>query len=180
MAWVSCHADAHAGQPGESCERCHSVAGAKFSALGVVTRASDVHPHRGAPETDTAARLGCADMPCGAMVVTMATSGGIVQLTAPELKAMLDRAEPLELIDVRTSAERAVASIPGSRLLDQAFHDELMSRDRDLPLVFQCHHGIRSQAAAEYFLRAGFRTLFNLAGGIDAWSIAVDPSVPRY
>jgi len=47
--------------------------------------------------------------------------------------------------------------------------------------VFHCHHGIRSQSAAEYFLREkGFRNLYNLRGGIDAWSQLVDPSVPRY
>ena len=47
-------------------------------------------------------------------------------------------------------------------------------------MVFQCHHGVRSQAAAEYFQREGFRNLCNLEGGIDAWSTLVDPSVPRY
>jgi len=46
--------------------------------------------------------------------------------------------------------------------------------------VFQCHHGIRSQDAAEYFAQAGFTNLYNLRGGIDAWSMLVDPSVPRY
>jgi len=43
-----------------------------------------------------------------------------------------------------------------------------------------CHHGIRSRQAAEYFLRQGFTNLYNLSGGIDAWSTLVDPSVPRY
>jgi monothiol glutaredoxin len=55
-----------------------------------------------------------------------------------------------------------------------------MAMDRSTALVFQCHHGMRSQAAAEYFQRAGFRRLYNLEGGIDAWSTRVDPSVPRY
>jgi len=52
--------------------------------------------------------------------------------------------------------------------------------DRDTPIVFQCHHGIRSQAAADYFAGLGFERLFNLSGGIDAWSQLVDPLVPRY
>jgi rhodanese-related sulfurtransferase len=52
--------------------------------------------------------------------------------------------------------------------------------DRNTTVVFQCHHGIRSQSAAEYCLREGFRNLYNLQGGIDAWSQLVDPSVPRY
>lgn len=93
---------------------------------------------------------------------------------------MLDRGEPLRLIDVRTPQERAIASIEGATLLDQACHDELLALDRDTPIAFHCHHGIRSQSAAEYFSRAGFRRLYNLSGGIDAWSRLVDPSVPRY
>lgn len=104
----------------------------------------------------------------------------IQQMTAGELKALLDSGQPFMLLDVRTPAERAIAAIDGSRLLDQALHDELMQGDRRAPLVFQCHHGIRSQAAAEYFRRAGFTRLYNLAGGIDTWSIEIDPSVPRY
>lgn len=105
---------------------------------------------------------------------------GIQQISAPELKAMLASGEPLELIDVRTEHERAIATIEGSKLLDGDVHEHLLSLDRNTPIVFQCHHGIRSQAAAEYFARTGFRNLFNLVGGIDAWSVQVDPSVPRY
>jgi len=104
----------------------------------------------------------------------------IRQLSAPDLKALLESGTAVELVDVRTPQERAIAAIAGSRLLDQAYHDVLLTRDRDTPLVFQCHHGIRSQHAAEYFRQQGFRNLSNLRGGIDAWSLLVDPSVPRY
>ncbi len=102
------------------------------------------------------------------------------QISAAELKALLESGAPFELVDVRTEHERAMARIDGSRLLDQAYHDALLALDRETPLVFQCHHGIRSQAAAEYFREQGFRNLTNLAGGIEAWSREVDPSVPRY
>ena len=104
----------------------------------------------------------------------------IRQLSAPALKAMIDSGQQFELVDVRTEDERFVAKIEGSRLLDQAFHDELLAMDRDTTIVFQCHHGIRSQFAADYFLGHGFRNLYNLQGGIDAWSLLVDASVPRY
>ena len=107
-------------------------------------------------------------------------AAGIRQLSAPDLKAMIDSGTTCELVDVRTEWEREIARIDGSRLLDQAYHDELLRMDRETPLVFQCHHGIRSQQAAEYFQRAGFRHLHNLSGGIEAWSRTVDPSVPRY
>lgn len=119
-------------------------------------------------------------MPDDTMTNPDAGMPGVKQIAAPELKAMMDRGAPFELVDVRTPEERHVASLSGSRLLDQAYHDYLVGLDRDTPLVFQCHHGIRSQQAAEYFRRAGFRNLYNLQGGIDAWSTLVDPSVPRY
>ena len=104
----------------------------------------------------------------------------IRQLSAPELKALIESGAAIELVDVRTEEERAIAAIDGSRLLDKAYHDVLLLRDRDTPIVFQCHHGIRSQHAAEYFRSQGFSNLYNLRGGIDAWSLLVDPSVPRY
>ena len=93
---------------------------------------------------------------------------------------MLDAGEAFELIDVRTDTERALARIEGSRLLDQSYGDYILGLERDTSLVFHCHHGIRSQAAAEYCLRQGFTKVHNLVGGIDAWSLTVDPSVPRY
>ena len=104
----------------------------------------------------------------------------IQQLTAPELKAMIDGGATFEFVDVRNEWERDLARITGSRLLDQAYHDYLLTLDRRTTLVFQCHHGIRSQSAAEYCQSLGFENLFNLRGGIDAWSQLVDPSVARY
>lgn len=104
----------------------------------------------------------------------------IRQLSAPELKAMIDEGRSFEFVDVRTPEERAVARIEGSRLLDKEYYDYLLGLDRTTPIVFQCHHGMRSQGAAEHCLGEGFRNLYNLQGGIDAWSQLVDPSVPRY
>ncbi|HXG55803.1 MAG TPA: rhodanese-like domain-containing protein [Vicinamibacterales bacterium] len=104
----------------------------------------------------------------------------IRQLSAPDVKAMIDSGVPFELVDVRTIEERAIATIEGARLLDRRCHDDLLAMDRATPIVFQCHHGIRSQSAAEYFLQQGFSNLYNLRGGIDAWSVLVDPAVPRY
>lgn len=105
----------------------------------------------------------------------------VTQISAPELKVMLDRGEALELIDVRTPEERAIAAIERARLFGEATHQHILSLDRGAAVVFQCHHGMRSQSAAEYYEREhGFRNLFNLDGGIDAWSRLVDPDVPRY
>jgi monothiol glutaredoxin len=100
-------------------------------------------------------------------------------LPPAELKRMLDAGEPLRLIDVRTEREHAIARIEGGQLLEECA-DQLETLDRDTPLVFFCHHGSRSQNAAEQYLREGYKRVYNLAGGIDAWSRDVDPSVPKY
>jgi monothiol glutaredoxin len=104
----------------------------------------------------------------------------VQQLSPRELKAMLDRGERLELFDVRTLAEQDAAVLPGARLFDRETQAYLDGLDRGTLLVFQCHHGGRSQAAAERAVAAGFRRVYNLRGGIDAWSREVDPTVPRY
>jgi monothiol glutaredoxin len=102
------------------------------------------------------------------------------QLAAKDVKALLDSGAPLRLVDVRTPEERSRARIEGAQLLDDALRAELEALPRDTQIVFHCHHGGRSQHAAEHFLALGFRNVANLVGGIDAWSREVDPSVPRY
>jgi monothiol glutaredoxin len=102
------------------------------------------------------------------------------EIPATELKAMQDRGEAFELIDVRSPQERAFAAIPGSRLLDQAAYDELVRLDPSRTLVFSCHHGQRSREAAYHFLQLGFEDVRNVRDGIDGWSLNVDPAVRRY
>ncbi|MDX2091795.1 MAG: Grx4 family monothiol glutaredoxin [Kofleriaceae bacterium] len=102
------------------------------------------------------------------------------QIDAKALKALLDSGKVKAFYDVRTEKERAVASIAGAKLLDDKTMAEAEALPKDTPIAFHCHHGTRSRAAAEHFLKQGFTTVYNLAGGIDAWSREVDPSVPRY
>ncbi len=104
----------------------------------------------------------------------------VQQLTAQELAAWRNEGRAFELLDVRTADERERARIEGARLLDAATAREIEQRPRDTVLVFHCHHGGRSQAAAEHFAALGFEQVYNVVGGIDAWSVEVDPSVPRY
>lgn len=100
-------------------------------------------------------------------------------LSVEGLKEMMDKGEAFELVDVRTEGERALAKIERAKHFDT--HDaEISALDHDTILVFQCHHGMRSRNAAELFLRKGFRKVYNLEGGIDAWSLKVDPTVARY
>ena len=104
----------------------------------------------------------------------------IRQITPQQLKTMMDGGQPLELLDVRTQAERAIARIQRARLLDESVVAHLQTLPRDTLLVFHCHHGMRSQSAARQFEEQGFTNVCNLSGGIDAWSTAVDLSVPQY
>lgn len=101
-------------------------------------------------------------------------------MTPTELKSRLDKAEKLLLIDVRTPHEIQTASIPTARPLDEQLFTELEKTEKSAPLVFMCHSGARSARAAQQFLADGYTNVYNLVGGIDAWSREVDPSVPRY
>jgi monothiol glutaredoxin len=92
---------------------------------------------------------------------------------------MLDGAQII-LFDVRPEDERVIAEIAGASSLDAAGQEYLSGLDRATPIAFHCHHGSRSQAAAQQLLRAGFQNVYNPEGGIDAWSHSVDSSVPRY
>jgi monothiol glutaredoxin len=104
-----------------------------------------------------------------------------VKQTAPrDVKRLLDEGAKFVFLDVRTPEERATASIPGTRLLDQSTAAEIEGLPKDTMLVFHCHHGGRSQSAAEHFRSRGFTNVHNMAGGIDAWSRDVDQKVPRY
>jgi monothiol glutaredoxin len=101
-------------------------------------------------------------------------------LSVQGLKRKLDEKEELRLIDVRRLDEWNKARIDGAELLDEDLKEELRSLPRDTPLVFQCHHGMRSMRAATEFCADGFSEVYNLTGGIDAWSQEIDPAVPRY
>ncbi len=101
-------------------------------------------------------------------------------LSAKELKAWLDQGKKFDLVDVRTDREREIAKIQGARALDRETEDFLESLDKNAPVVFHCHHGVRSRSAAEHFLSKGLKNVYNLSGGIDAWSQEVDPTVARY
>jgi monothiol glutaredoxin len=104
----------------------------------------------------------------------------IRQITVEELKALLDAGGSPELWDVRTDGERSIARIEGARHLDQEGADYIEQLPRDTPLVFHCHHGIRSQSAGQHFVAKGFTNVCNVVGGIEAWSLQIDSSVPRY
>ncbi len=99
-----------------------------------------------------------------------------------DVRALRDRlaAGDITVIDVRPDADRAAAPFAAAEVLDADSHTRLIGLDKGTPLAFLCHHGNSSRQAAEYFREHGFRDLYNVSGGIDAWSREIDPSVPRY
>jgi monothiol glutaredoxin len=104
----------------------------------------------------------------------------VKEIAPRELKALLDGGRVTHFYDVRPDKERSVAKIAGVRQLDDGAMAALEALPKDTPLAFHCHHGGRSRGAAEHFLKLGFKNVYNLAGGIEAWSRDIDPSVPRY
>ena len=83
------------------------------------------------------------------------------------------------LVDVRPPQERAFAQLKAPFQTLDAGASALETLPKDTPLAFLCHHGSRSAQAAEHFRQAGFREVYNISGGIDAWA-QVDPAIPRY
>ena len=82
---------------------------------------------------------------------------------------------------MREPVEHATASISGAVLIPmREIPGRMTELDRDKEIVVFCHHGSRSAMVVEFLRRQGFARAINLSGGIDAWSLEVDPTVPRY
>jgi rhodanese-related sulfurtransferase len=85
------------------------------------------------------------------------------------------------LLDVREPMEVALANISGATCIPmREVPGRLDEIARDQPIVVMCHSGIRSRQVAAFLSASGFPEVFNLAGGIDAWSQELDPGIPRY
>jgi rhodanese-related sulfurtransferase len=109
------------------------------------------------------------------------------QLSARELLALghARGAAPPLLVDVREPWELELAAIriEGLRALHipmNSIPERLSELDASQPVVCICHHGARSAQVVAFLERQGFESVYNLAGGIDAWSLQVDAGVPRY
>ncbi|WP_305908160.1 rhodanese-like domain-containing protein [Methylomarinum sp. Ch1-1] len=105
----------------------------------------------------------------------------ITQLSATELREKIRNSDNLLLLDVREPHEFDYAHIEGSELIPLALLPlRVAELDADRETVLVCHHGVRSMQASNYLQGRGFAKLYNLTGGIDAWSVQCDDSVPRY
>jgi len=109
------------------------------------------------------------------------TGQPIDQISAKQLKEMLDAGRKITLVDVREPQEWDIAHLPGAKLIPLGNVPERMNElDTADDIAVYCHHGMRSARAIGFLQKMGFQKLKNLAGGIDAWAINVDPDMPRY
>ena len=105
----------------------------------------------------------------------------IREIAPAECAALLKSAAAPQLIDVREAWEFATAKVEGAQLMPLGgIRDWALNLDKAAPLVVICHHGARSAMACQYLQSLGFSHVQNLAGGINAWSLTVDPKIPRY
>ncbi|MBW2269137.1 MAG: molybdopterin-synthase adenylyltransferase MoeB [Deltaproteobacteria bacterium] len=105
------------------------------------------------------------------------------EVSAAEVAAARGQGDSFLLLDVREPDECEIARIEGATRIplgDLEARVEELASWRGRRVVAHCHHGGRSAAACQILTANGFREVANLVGGIEAWSLTVDPSVPRY
>ena len=107
-----------------------------------------------------------------------------LEISPAEVKRRLDAGEKLHLIDVREPNEFAIARIEGSELIPMrqvpGELQQLEGRADEAPLIVFCHHGVRSLNVVNWLRGQGLEACQSMAGGIDAWSLSINSSVPRY
>jgi rhodanese-related sulfurtransferase len=105
------------------------------------------------------------------------------EITVQELAERIAQGKPLKIVDVREDWEREICQIPGSihipmnSVPQKAYEFKV---PEGVELVVYCHAGVRSMMVAGFLEQNGLQGVGSLAGGIDAWSVEVDPAVPRY
>jgi len=105
-----------------------------------------------------------------------------LEVSCSELKSRLDAGEAILLVDCREPFEHEVVRLPGARLVPMATipgHVSELARVEE-PVVVYCHHGMRSAQTAVWLRENGVPTAQSLAGGVEAWAVQIDPSLPRY
>ncbi len=102
-------------------------------------------------------------------------------ITVQELKDRMDKGDKVFLLDVREPHEFSMAKIEGATLIPLGTLPQSLNQlDPTDEIVALCHKGMRSADAVGFLLQQGFSDVKNLIGGIDAWSVQIDQSVPRY
>lgn len=103
------------------------------------------------------------------------------EIDVTALKAKLDNREPVQLIDVRETWELEICQLEGVKNLPMSeITGRLADVEKNIETVVICHHGGRSQQVAMWLEQQGAGEMTNLLGGMDAWAVAIDPSLERY
>jgi molybdopterin/thiamine biosynthesis adenylyltransferase/rhodanese-related sulfurtransferase len=155
-----------------------------FDALGMKFRELKLRKNPECPicgEHPTIKELSDYDEFCGIRGEEQESTTRVPEISAVELKKLMDQKKPFVLIDVREPHEYQICRLPGSKLIPlgevpRRMH-ELNSAD---DIVVHCKMGARSAQAVDFLMKSGFRKIRNLRGGILAWAREVDPSVPTY
>jgi monothiol glutaredoxin len=113
------------------------------------------------------------------LVIENPNAPPVVKSMTPAEAIARRAAGTLRIVDVRPSEERALAAIGGEVLNFDDGLEPIDALPKDTALAFLCHHGNRSAQAAEHFRQQGFREVYNIAGGIDAWA-DVEAGVAKY
>lgn len=134
-----------------------------------LTELQDYDAFCGAPSTPTKQSMEIDD------------GAGPGEITPLRLDQRLREGAAMTVVDVREPYEWAIARIPQARLIPlNSLPQAVNTLSRDAEIVVYCHHGMRSEAAAGWLGDQGFANVLNLVGGIDRWSLEVDPSARRY
>jgi len=105
----------------------------------------------------------------------------VIQISAKNLQEKLANNTKVTLLDVRESNEFQFAHIKGSLHIPLSLIPlKINEIDTTKDCVVICHHGMRSQQAANFMVNSGLNNIYNLSGGIDAWSVDCDSTVSRY
>ncbi|HEV2491740.1 MAG TPA: molybdopterin-synthase adenylyltransferase MoeB [Terriglobia bacterium] len=155
-----------------------------FDALGMKFRELKLHKNPECPvcgPNATITHLIDYEQFCGIRGEEHVPDTQVPEISAVELKQMMDEQKPFVLVDVREPHEFQICRIPGSKLIPlgevpRRMH-ELNSADE---IVVHCRSGVRSAKAVEFLMQAGFRKIHNLRGGVLAWADDVDPEMPKY
>jgi len=114
-------------------------------------------------------------------ILTSDAADRALQIEPRDLSQRLAAGETIHLLDIRTREEFDAVKLPDAHLFTQEFMQEILANwSRTDLLAIYDHQGARSMDAAAYFQGHGFENIKSLRGGIDAWSIDVDPKLPRY
>jgi len=117
----------------------------------------------------------------GETLAAQAADGKIEEISVKDLKRRLDKKENFILVDVREPSEFEICRIPGSKLIPLGeLPGRLHELDKQREILVHCKSGGRSKKAVKLLHEAGFQSLKNVTGGIEAWADQVDPTVPKY